>query len=135
MKSTGLVKLCAVTSGLLLVAGGCGHSSKQSIQGHWSGFNAKRPNYACTVNIAGNELEYHGADSNDWARGSFVFHDDVQPNEMELTVREPSKSSNQMIHAIYQVNGGEMTVAISSSSRPVDFSTNSQNEVFKFKRD
>jgi len=135
MKTTRLVKWCAVTSGLLLVASGCGQSSKPSIQGHWSGFNAKRPNYACTVNIAGNELEYHGADSNDWARGSFVLHEDAQPKEMELTVREPSKSSNQVIYAIYQVSGGEMTVAISSSSRPVDFSTNSQNEVFNFKRD
>jgi len=114
---------------------GCGHSSKQNIQGHWSGFNAKHPDYACTVNIAGNQLEYHGADSNDWARGTFVLRKDVEPNGMDMTVLEPSKSANQMIYAIYQVNGSEMTVAISSSQRPVDFSTNTQNEVFNFKRD
>ena len=135
MKITCLIKLFAFTSGLLLVASGCGHSSKQSIQGHWSGYNAKRSNYACTVNIAGNRLEYHGADSNDWARGPFVLHNGAQPNELDMTVLEPSKSSNQMIYAIYQVGGGEMTVAISSSSRPVDFFTNSKNEVFNFKRD
>src|SRR5689334_18230488 len=132
MKTTCLVGLFAITTGLLLVAAGCGHSSKQSkgIEGHWSGFNARHPDYACTVNIAGNQLEYHGTDTNDWVRGTFVIREDVKPNEMDLTVAEPPKESNHRILAIYQVDGDEMTVAISSVQRPVDFATNTQNEVF-----
>lgn len=135
MKTSCLIGVCAVTCGLLLIASGCGRSSNQSIQGHWSGFNAKRPDYACTVSIAGDQLEYHGADTNDWVRGTFIVREDVKPKEMDLTILAPPRETNHMIFAIYQVKGADMTVAISSGQRPVDFSTNTQNEVFNFKRD
>jgi uncharacterized protein (TIGR03067 family) len=137
MKTTCLVKLFAMTLCLVLAGVGCGHSSKpgKGIEGHWSGFNTKRPDYACTVSITGNQLEYHGADTNDWVRGNFVIRTDVKPNEMDLTVAEQPKESNHKIFAIYQVEGDEMTVAISSSQRPADFAQNPQNEVFNFRRD
>jgi hypothetical protein len=54
---------------------------------------------------------------------------------MDLTVAEQPKESNHKICAIYQVEGDEMTVAISSSQRPADFAQNPQNEVFNFRRD
>ena len=132
-----MVKWFAAATGLLLLAAGCGHSVKesQSVQGHWSGYNTKTPGAPCTVNITGNQFEYRGADPNQWARGTFVLREDVKPKQMDLTVLEPSNQSNQVLLAIYQLEGGQMTVAMSSVQRPVDFTPKPQIEVYHCKRD
>jgi len=140
MKTTCLVGLIALTTGLLLVASGCGHSSKpgQGVDGHWSGFKTTSPDYTCTVDITGNQLEYRGADANDRMRATFILHDDAEPKQMDLTIQEPIEQSNKVILVIYQLDGDTLTVATSShgvSQRPVDFTRNPQSDVFKFKRD
>jgi uncharacterized protein (TIGR03067 family) len=144
MKTTCLVKLSLATAVLLFVAVGCGHSSKQtistipdqqSVQGQWSGYNAKRPDYKCTVKLTGNQFEYRGAETKDWSRGTFVLRENIEPKEMDLTILEPAQQSDHKLFAIYQLDGDKMKVAMSSIQRPADFTPNEQTEVFHCTRD
>lgn len=141
MKTILLIIVCATAAGLMLAAAGCGHSSnktiqdQQSAQGHWNGYNANHPGDKCTVNITGNKFEYHGADPKNWSRGTFVFRGDLKPKEMDLTILEPANQSNQVLLAIYELEGDKMTVAMSSVQRPADFIPNPQIEVFYCTRD
>jgi uncharacterized protein (TIGR03067 family) len=144
MKTTCLLKVFAITTGLLLAGVGCGHSSKQttatitdqqSAQGQWSGYNTKRPDSKCTVKLTGNQFEYRGAEANDWSRGTFVLRENAEPKEMDLTIPEPAQQSNQKLFAIYQLEGDKMTVAMSSIQRPADFTPNEQTEVLHCTRE
>src|SRR5262249_19590448 len=51
----------------LLSAAGFRQSS--ILEGRWKGSNTAHPGQTCTLNIAGDQIEYRGADPNDWIRG------------------------------------------------------------------
>ena|SRR5215471_9606121 len=135
MKTTQDKSRYAVMFVLLVTFIGCGKPSNQSIQGHWTGSKAKDSSYSCTVSIIGNRLEYRGANSNDWARGTVVIRENMKPMEMDLTVLEPASESNHMMLAIYQIKDDKLTVAISDTMRPADFSLNGAADVANFRRD
>lgn len=134
--------LTVCTLAILLTAGmvGCGKpkSEKSSIQGHWTGFDLTRPAEQCSVTITGNQLEYRGARTNDWCRGTFVLNGSAQPVQMDLIVQEPPPIAGKTMLLIQDLKGDEMKVAGAEPGvplRPGNFSPGRQSRVWSFKRD
>jgi RNA polymerase sigma factor (sigma-70 family) len=117
---------------------GSGESATQSLQGHWTGSNTAHPGANCTLNIAGDEFEYRGAEPNDWVRGTFVLNEGAEPKRMDVTVTGPASESGKTIFLIYQITGNRITLAAGphgSGQRPVDFTPGPQVDVLEFQHD
>ena len=122
----------------LLVAASSGESSIQSLQGRWTGSNTAHPGETCTLNISGDQVEYRGAEPNDWVRGKFVLNENTNPKEMNVTIAEPPSESGKTILIIYQSAGNNLSPAAGphgSGQRPVDFTPGPQVDVLAFQRD
>lgn len=138
MKMMPHLKLCLLASLALAGLAGCGHkAAKAGLEGRWTGYDVARPAEQCVVTINGNQLEYRGAQSNDWVRGTFVLNEAAQPKQMDLLVQEPPQSATgKAILVIYEMQGDEMKVAVPGTpERPADFSPKPQVRIFSFKRD
>lgn len=139
-------RLSATGLTIVLLAGlvGCGKSrtgtaeQKTRFEGNWSGFDVTQPAEVCKVTITGNQLEYRGAQSNDWCVGSFILDESAQPKQMDLTVQGPPEIAGKVMLFIYQQQGNEMKVSGAASGLPlrlVDFSPSQQSRVWSFKRE
>jgi uncharacterized protein (TIGR03067 family) len=118
----------------VLAAAGC-NPSKQTMEGRWTGFEVQRPEYKCTLTITGDQMEFHGADTNDWCRGSIVQRDYKNPKQLDFMVQEPMAVSNKTVLTIYIQKGKKLTVAaghMGSDQRPTDFTPGKQVDIFKF---
>ena len=140
MKKIQCFKLCALAALLLAGVTGCSKpkADKTSVEGNWTGFDVARPAEVCKVTITGNQLEYRGAQTNDWCTGIFVLNETVQPMQMDLTVQGPPQIAGRMMLLIYEQQGDEMKVAGAEPGapvRPVNFSPSQQTRVWSFKRD
>jgi uncharacterized protein (TIGR03067 family) len=135
---------CGLTILLLAAIAGCGKSKtekaaeKTGMEGRWTGFDMTRPAEACKVTITGNQLEYRGAQTNDWCIGSFVLNDSAQLRQMDLTIQGPPEIAGRKMLFIYDLQGDEMKVAgvePGSPLRPATFTSSRQTRVWSFKRD
>jgi len=118
-----------------LDAAGSGESSQQRLQGHWTGSNTAHYGQTCTLNISGDQIEYRGADPNDWLRGKFVLNDNSKPGQLNVTIIEPASS---FIVGICEVKGNRLTIAVAphgSSQRPVNFTPGPQVDVLELQHD
>ena len=114
---------------------GYGESSRQGLQGHWTGSNTAHPGQTCTLNISGDQIEYRGAEPNDWLRGKFVLNEKTKPQQMNMTIIEPASG---FIVGIYEVKGDKATIAVAphgSSRRPVNFTPGRQVDVLELQLD
>jgi uncharacterized protein (TIGR03067 family) len=96
------------------------------LQGRWKGTHTAHPGQACMVNISGNQIEYRGADPDDWLRGTFVADENASPKQLNITMLEPAKS---FVFCIYQAAGDKITIAAAehgSPLRPADFTPSHQ---------
>jgi uncharacterized protein (TIGR03067 family) len=138
MKMMPHLKLFLLASLALAGFAGCGHkAAKAGLEGRWTGYDVARPAEPCVVTINGNQLEYRGAQSNDWVRGTFVLNEAAQPKQMDLAVQEaPPGGAGKTYLVIYEQQGDEMKVAVpGNGQRPVDFAAKPQVRVYSFKRD
>jgi RNA polymerase sigma factor (sigma-70 family) len=151
MKTTAVVSvaviLAAGTTGLVIkhqrqahysmpVAGSV-EPSKQSLQGRWTGANTAHPGETCTLNISGDQIEYRGAEPNDWVRGTFVLNERAEPKQMDVTIAAPAGESGKTILLIYQSAANNITLAAGphgTSQRPVDFTPGPQVDVLELQR-
>jgi uncharacterized protein (TIGR03067 family) len=141
MKTMSHLKLCLLAG--LLVAGvaGCSHKpAKPALDGRWTGFEVRQPNSKCTLAIDGGQMEYHGANSNDWIRGTFVINDKVQPAQMDITLMEPvgSPYTGKIALGVYELQGDELKVAAAepgSNLRPGNVAGGPNIQAFVFKRE
>jgi RNA polymerase sigma factor (sigma-70 family) len=107
----------------------------QNLQGHWKGSNTAHPGQTCTLSISGDQIEYRGADPDDWLRGKFVLNDSTQPKQLNVTILEPA---NSFIFCIYRMSDDKITIAAAehgSSKRPADFRPTRQVDVLELQRD
>jgi uncharacterized protein (TIGR03067 family) len=140
MKTKPHFKLCALAAFLLVGIAGCSKKAaeKTGVEGNWTGFDMARPAEVCKVMISGNQLEYRGAQSNDWCTGTFVLDETAEPKTMDLTIQGPQEIAGRTMLLIYEQQGDEMKVAGAQPGapvRPVDFSLGQQTRVWSFKRD
>jgi RNA polymerase sigma factor (sigma-70 family) len=118
-----------------MLMAGFSKSANQSLQSHWTGSNTAHPGQTCTLNISGDQIEYHGANPNDWLRGTFVLNENSDPKQINVTILEPA---NSFVFGIYQVTGDKMTIAVAqhgSSLRPVNFTPGPQVDVLELQHD
>jgi uncharacterized protein (TIGR03067 family) len=107
----------------------------QKLQGHWKGSNTAHPGQTCTVNISGDQIEYRGADANDWLRGKLVLDDKAEPKQLNVTILEPA---NNFILCIYRVSDDKITIAAAvhgSNRRPTAFRASRQVDILELQRD
>jgi uncharacterized protein (TIGR03067 family) len=113
-------------------------SSRQSLQGRWTGSNTAHPGETCSLNVSGDQVEYRGAEPNDWIRGKFVLNENSNPKQMDVTITEPASESGKTILIIYESAANHITLAAGphgSGQRPVDFTPGPQVDVLQFQRD
>ena len=87
------------------------------------------------VNVSGDQIEYRGADPNDWIRGTFVLNDSANPKQLEVTILEPA---NSFILGIYRAQSDKLTIAVAehgSHQRPVNFKPSQRVDVLELRRE
>ena len=115
-------------------------ASTASLDGNWTGFDAGQPTEKCTLAITGTQFNYHGAQSNDWCRGTFTLNEQTQPKQMDMTVQEISAPEyvGKTVLVVYELNGDELKVAAAEpgkNMRPARMAGEQGVRVFSFKRD
>jgi RNA polymerase sigma factor (sigma-70 family) len=118
-----------------ILMAGFSKSANPSLQGHWTGSNTAHPGQTCTMTISGDQIEYRGADPNDWLRGAFVLNENFEPKQINVTILEPANSFG---FGIYQTDGNKMTVAVAphgSNLRPVNFTPGPVVDVLELQHD
>ena len=126
----------------LMLAGvvGCGKPMPPAtglLAGHWEGVEVGQPAGRYAITITANELEYRGAQSNDWCRGTFVLNESAQPMPMDLVIHASPGAAGKTMLLICELRGDELKVAGAqpgNPKRPADFSTNQQTRIWSFLR-
>jgi uncharacterized protein (TIGR03067 family) len=89
----------------------CKSKSSDSLQGKWSGHETGNSG-TCTLAISGNKLDYQGAQSGDWCKGTFTLNQDASPKQLVgvITDCESTDAVGKVINAIYKIENGTLTV-------------------------
>ena len=109
---------------MLVVASGCSKSSRPgsvTLQGTWkgqeTGANAKG---SPTLVLSGANLEFHGADTNEWYKGTFKLREDTNPKQLVAVITEcpAPQYVGKTANAIYQIEDGTLTIAGNEPGNP-----------------
>jgi uncharacterized protein (TIGR03067 family) len=70
--------------------------------------------------ISGNALEFRGADTNDWSKGTFALREDTNPKQLIGTITECAdpKYAGKTVYAIYRVEVGTLTLTGNEPGNP-----------------
>lgn len=95
---------------VLLAVVGCAtleRSDAQALQGTWIGPEVDRDKGNCALVISGQKLEFRGADSREWYKGTFTLREDTAPKQLIGVVTEcpVQQYVGKTVHAIYQLDG------------------------------
>jgi hypothetical protein len=55
-------------------------------------------------------LEFHGADANDWLKGTFSLRENTTPRQLEGVVTDAASAQyiGKVVHVIYKIEGGTL---------------------------
>ena len=83
-------------------------------EGSWNG----REGPASLI-VSGQTLEFHGADADDWIKGTFTLREDINPKQWVGTVTECAAPEviGKKCYAIYKIEDGALTI---SGNQPGD---------------
>lgn len=110
--------------GAALLVCGCSTlqvSDSNLLQGTWKGYEMGRPAEApCRVIISGNTLEFRGASSNDWCKGTFTLRPDTNPKQLVGVMRECDDPQyvGKTVHAIYRIDADTLILAGNAPGNP-----------------
>ncbi|MGD0261857.1 MAG: hypothetical protein ABSD29_18975 [Verrucomicrobiota bacterium] len=91
------------------------------LQGSWSGQETGgRSKGACSLVIKGSNLEFHGADTNEWYKAAFSAYD-TTPKQVVITITDCPFPDYVGIsaYAIYQLQDGTLTMTGNEPGSPV----------------
>ncbi len=116
MKTTSkMLSLCLVLAAALAGTTGCSKTPKPDakvVQGTWKG---QEPNATASSSLVmtGTNLEFHGANPQEWYKGSYTLRDDTNPKQMIVVITECAdpKYVGKTSYAIYQIQDGMMTIS------------------------
>ena len=106
-----------VVSVVLLAGSGCStlhKSDSAALQGTWKGREITGdPAGPCYLIISGKTLEYRGANTNEWYKGTFSLREDTNPRQVVVAIAACSipQYIAKTSHGIYQIEGGTLTIA------------------------
>jgi uncharacterized protein (TIGR03067 family) len=66
-----------------------------------------------SLNVSGQNLEFHGADANDWLKGTFTLREDTNPKQWAGIITECASPEyvGKKAYAIYKIEDGTLTIA------------------------
>ena len=88
-------------------------SDSDALQGEWQGTEKDAaPDQHSTLTLTGKNLEFHGADTNEWYKGTFTLHEDTSPKQFIGVIRDcPSSDCVGMkVYAIYRIEKDNFTI-------------------------
>ena len=103
---------------LLLGAFGCSkHSDSTSIKGAWEGQEGGAAN---SLVLSDNNLEFHGANPQEWYKGTFTLREDTDPKQMIVTITDcpAPQYVGKVANAIYRIENGTLTIAGNEPGNP-----------------
>jgi uncharacterized protein (TIGR03067 family) len=120
---TGILGLLAIAA--LIGATNSPTSSQKpdstTLQGKWEGQEVGSATTGpCYLIFAEKRLEFRGANTNEWYKGTFSLREDTSPKQLIATVAEcPSPQYvGQVVKAIYRLEGGALTVTGNEPGNP-----------------
>ena len=118
------VVLTLVSLAMLLAAAGCSTmhpSDSATLQGKWDGREiGATPETPRTLVFSGNQFDYHGADTDDWGKGTFTLRADTQPKQLLVTLTECGMAQyvGKTACMIYKIEDGTLTAAANEPGNP-----------------
>ena len=91
------------------------------LQGTWKGHEIGDPaNGVCSLTFSGKDVEYKGADTNDWAKGTFTIKEGTTPRQFDITVTAcpAPESVGKICHVIYEIKDGTLKIAGNAPGDP-----------------
>lgn len=85
-----------------------------TIEGSWNGREVTPDHEGpASLTFSGQKLEFHGANANDWAKGTFTLQEDATPKQLVGVVTESSSGDNVGLktYAIYKIEDGTLTLS------------------------
>ena len=63
--------------------------------------------------VSGHTLEFHGAASDDWLKGTFTLHEETNPRQLTGTVTECAAADyvGKGVYSIFKIEDGALTLA------------------------
>jgi len=96
-------------------------SDSSALQGTWKGQEAiGGAEGSCSLVISGYALEYHGADVNDWCKGTFMLREDTNPKQLVGVISEcpDPQYVGKAVCSIYKIEAGTLTIAGNHPGNP-----------------
>jgi uncharacterized protein (TIGR03067 family) len=119
---TDMLKLGFVA--MLVVASGCSKSHKPdsvTLQGTWKGQDiGAGANGSSSLVLSGANLEFHGANSNEWYKATFTLREDTNPKQLVAVITECpfAQYVGKTANAIYQIQDGTLTITGNEPGNP-----------------
>ncbi len=120
-----IITLINLALAIILLAGlGCSSvpkSDSNPLQGTWKGEeiggNAQGP---CYLIISGQTLEFRGADTNEWYKGTFTLREETKPPQLIGEIKDCPfpQVIGSTVHAIYEIKDGSMKLAGNEPGAP-----------------
>jgi uncharacterized protein (TIGR03067 family) len=92
-----------------------------AIEGSWHGRDVT-PGHdgPASLIISGQTLEFHGGDTDDWAKGTFTLREDTTPKQLIGVITDCASADNigKKCYAIYKVENGTLTLTGSQIGAP-----------------
>ena len=119
--------ICVLTlTCLAILCGGAGCSSlhksdSAALQGTWQGSEiGGRTEGVCWLIIAANAVEFRGANTNEWYKGTFTLRQDTTPLQVIATIMQCpfAQYIGKTTHGIYRLEGGKLTFTANEPGNP-----------------
>jgi uncharacterized protein (TIGR03067 family) len=70
--------------------------------------------------LSGNSLEFHGANPQEWYKGTFTLHEDTTPKQMIVLITDCAAPQyvGKTANAIYKIENGTLTIAGNEPGNP-----------------
>ena len=84
-----------------------------AFEGHWAGHDLSAQNAPATLSVSGQSIEFHGAEADDWLKGTFTLREDTDPKQFVGVISDCANSDfiGKNCFAIYKIEDGTLTVA------------------------
>jgi len=136
------IDILAVLIAVLFGAVGCAtphKSDSATLQGTWQGREAgDNPGGPCYLVISGNNLDFRGANADEWYKGTFTLREDTNPRQLVGIVTECGAPDyvGKTAYVIYRIEGDILTLAGNEPGNPeVPFGFDAPHaRRFEFKR-
>ena len=120
MKNILIIGLCS----LGIFASGCSKShtpDESTLHGTWSGQEVgAKAQGSPSLTFEGTNLEFHGANPQEWYRGTFTLREDATPKQLDAVVTECPFPNyvGKTVHAIYKLEDGKLTLTGNEPGNP-----------------